>query len=230
MCDDHATMADQPDQPSLYYGLVSTRAIRRYLADEIPTDDLNAILFAATRAPSGHNSQPLRFVVLRRTPAAAAARQLLAVGFAEAWRSERQEPAAGDTSRRARMARTMNQFVDTIADAPAIVLACVKDRGRTDITAGASVYPACQNLLLAARALGYGGVMTQWYFPVEDELARVLELPAGVSIVSVIPLGRPEGEHGPVRRLPLPELVYEDRYGQSAQWAVDPEGTRFSGG
>jgi nitroreductase len=218
-------------QPTLYDGLISTRAIRRYLPDDIPTDDLNAIMFAATRGPSGHNSQPFRFVVLRRTPGAADARALLAKGFALSWQGERHEPPAEDHSRRARMARTMNEFVDTIADAPVIVIACNRDRHRrSDITAGASVYPACQNLLLAARALGYGGVITQWHHPVSEELERVLGLPDGVVIAGVIPLGKPAGAHGPVRRLPLPDLVYENTYGTAAPWARDPEGTRYTGG
>jgi nitroreductase len=219
------------DQPSLYDGLVTTRAIRRYLPDDVPPADLNEIMFAATRGPSGHNTQPFRFVVLRRTEGAAEARRLLALGFAEMWAPQRQEPAAGDTSRPARMARTMNHFVDNIADAPVIVFACydAARRGR-DITAGASVYPACQNLLLAARALGYGGVITQWHHPVADELATALGLPDTVAIAATIPLGKPAGAHGPVRRLPLPELVYENRYGEPAEWARDPDGTRYTGG
>ncbi|MEY2469134.1 MAG: hypothetical protein QOF21_1832 [Actinomycetota bacterium] len=219
------------DEPSLYEGLITTRAIRRYLPDDIPTDDLNAILFAATRGPSGHNTQPFRFLVLRRTPEAAEARKLIARCFAEMWASQREEPAEADTSRRARMARTMNHFVDHIADAPVIVFACFDDaRRRTDITAGASVYPACQNLLLAARALGLGGVITQWHYPVATELAQVLALPDGVGIAATIPLGRPAGGHGAVRRLPLPQLVYENRYAEAAPWAHDPVGTRYTGG
>lgn len=219
------------DEPSLYEGLITTRAIRRYLPDDIPTADLNAMLFAATRGPSGHNTQPARFLVLRRTPDAAEARRLLGRGFVEAWQPNRHEPDQDDTSRRARMARTMNQFVDTIADAPVIVLACFRHAGmRTDITAGASVYPACQNLVLAARALGYGGVITQWHRTVADELATVVGLPEGVSIVATIPLGKPAGGHGAVRRLPLPDLVYENRFGDPAPWAADPPGTRFTGG
>lgn len=220
-----------PEPPTLYEGLVTTRAIRRYLPEDIPAADLNALLFAATRGPSGHNTQPFRFLVLRRTPEATAARKLLGRGFVEAWQSNRQEPADDDSSRRARMARTMNAFVDTIADAPVIVLACFQQgRMRPDITAGASVYPACQNLLLAARALGYGGVITQWHRTVTDELASVLGLPDGVAIVATIPLGKPAGGHGAVRRLPLPELVFENRYGEPAPWAQDPPGTRFTGG
>src|SRR5688572_23915102 len=96
------------ERPTLYDGLLTTRAIRRYLPDDIPVEDLNAMLFAATRGPSGHNSQPFRFVVLRRTPEAAQARALLAQGFAAAWSGERRDPPAEDTSRRARMARAMN--------------------------------------------------------------------------------------------------------------------------
>ena len=218
-------------EPDLYEGLVTTRAIRRYLPDDIPEADLSKILFAATRGPSGHNTQPFRFLVLRRNPEAAEARHLLGEGFKTAWAPNRVEPADGDTGRPARMARTMNHFVDTIADAPVIVFACFRSgRLRDDISAGASVYPACQNLLLAARSLGYGGVMTQWHRPVVDRLEPALDLPEDVSIVNTIPIGRPEGGHGPVRRLPLQDLVYEGRYGRPATWAQDPPGTRYSGG
>ena len=219
------------DSPSLYEGLVTTRAIRRYLPDDVPVKDLNDILFAATRGPSGHNTQPFRFVVLRRTPDAAEARAITARGFVEAWRSQRFEPDDDDASRKARMARTMNHFVDNIADAPVIVFA-VHDQARRgrDITAGASVYPACQNLLLAARAFGYGGVITQWHHPVADELEAALKLPDGVTIAATIPLGKPAGRHGPVRRLPMPDLVFENHYGEPAEWAQDPEGTRYTGG
>lgn len=220
-----------PEPLDLYDGIVTTRAIRRYEADDIPEEDLNKLLFAATRGPSGHNTQPFRFLVLRRTPEAEAARQLLGEGFRAAWAPQRQEPDDDDTSRRARMARTMNHFVDSIADAPVIVLALVHDGlVRGDITAGASVYPACHNMLLAARALGYGGVITMWHNPVTQQLAGVLELPADVSIVATIPLGKPVGSHGPVRRRPLPELVYENRFGEAATWAIDPEGTRYTRG
>ena len=79
---------------------------------------------------------------------------------------------------------------------------------------GANVYPACQNLLLAARALGYGGVMTMWHVLVDDELRALLDIPANTFIAATLALGRPEGSHGPVRRRPLGEIVYEDRWGE----------------
>ena len=219
------------DRPGLYEGLLTTRAIRRYLPDDIPEADLNDLLFAATRAPSGHNRQPFRFLVVRRNAATAEVRAVLTRGYQAAWAANREEPAADDTSRKARMARTMSHFVDHIGEAPVIVFACLDQAVRhADLSAGASVFPACQNLLLAARALGYGGVMTNWHHAVADELAELLALPDDVTIAATIPLGRPVGGHGPVRRLPLPQLVFEDRWGEPAPWAVDPPGTRYTGG
>ena len=82
------------DEISLYEGLVTTRAIRRYGDDDIPAGDLNKMLFAATRGPSGHNTQPLRFLVLRRNAEAVAARVGLVEGddWQIAWQSAGRTP------------------------------------------------------------------------------------------------------------------------------------------
>jgi hypothetical protein len=82
--------------------------------------------------------------------------------------------------------------------------------------------------MLAARALGYGGVITGWHTYVEQELRELLEIPDGVAIHATIPLGKPVGRHGPVRRQPLQEIVYEDQWEQEASWATDPDGTNFT--
>ncbi len=124
----------------------------------------------------------------------------------------------------------MQHFVDHFEEVPVVVLPCLQRYRDPHPTEGASVYPACQNLLLAARALGYGGVITMWHSFVEGALREMLEIPDGVAIAATIPLGRPMGGgHGPVRRRPLPELVFEDRWDDAAPWAVDPPGTRFTG-
>ena len=124
----------------------------------------------------------------------------------------------------------MQHFVDHFEEIPVVVLPCLQRYRAPHPTEGASVYPACQNLLLAARALGYGGVITMWHSFVEPQLRALLALPEDVAIAATIPLGRPVGGgHGPVRRRPLPELVYEERWGSPAPWAVDPPGTRFTG-
>lgn len=220
----------------LYEGLCTTRAIRRYLPEDVSEEDLAKILFAATRAPSGSNRQIARFLVLRRIPEARAPREVLGRGFRESWSAkrgrDRYDEGSGTEadSPKARQARTVQRYVDAFEDVPVVVLVCAGVRsGELGFLDGGSVYPACQNLLLAARALGYGGVMSVWHMAVHDELRESLGIPPDVVIAATITLGRPEGRHGPVRRRPLGEAVYDGGWGQTAAWAMDPEGTRFSG-
>lgn len=192
------------------------------------------MLFAASRAPSGSNRQKFRFVVLRDGERARQAKALLGEGGRRLWAGKRagdgydQGSGSEDASPKARMARTMQRFVDHFEDAPVVFLACLIRYRDANPYEGASLYPAVQNLLLAARTLGYGGVITGWHGPVVGELRELLEIPDGVAIHATIPMGRPEGNHGPVRRRPLAEMVYEDRWGNAPGWAVDPPGTRFA--
>ena len=109
-----------------------------------------------------------------------------------------------------------------------LVLPCFVRYREPTSTEGASVYPACQNLLLAARALGYGGVLTLWHGLVEAELRALLGIPDDAFVAATITLGKPVGNHGPVRRRPLSELVFADRWDEPAPWAVDPPGTAFT--
>lgn len=219
---------------SLLEGMATTRAIRRYTDEPIPLDDLTSILWHATRAPSGSNRQPFRFVVLRDGPLATEAKALLGRSFRDMWAAKRRadgyETGSGaeGSSPKARMARTMQHFVDQLEATPVVVLPCLVRYRDPHPSEGASIYPACQNLLLAARALGYGGVMTTWHAFVEPELRALLGIPDDVAIAATIPLGRPAGHHGPVRRRPLAELVYEDRWDAPAAWAVDPDSTEHT--
>ncbi len=223
-----------PPDLSLLDGLATTRAIRRYTGAPIPEADLATILWHASRAPSGSNRQPFRFLVLRDGPTAREAKALLGRSFRELWAAKRQADGydagsgADAGTPKARMAATMAHFVDHLEEVPVVVLPCLVRHRDPHPSEGASVYPACQNLLLAARALGYGGVMTTWHTVVEDELRSLLGVPDHVAIAATIPLGVPAGRHGPVRRRPLAELVYEDGWDQPAPWATDPPGTRFT--
>jgi nitroreductase len=227
-------MADA--DPTLLDGIATTRSIRRYRDEPIPDADLARMFFAATRAPQGSNRQGFRFVVLRDGPRAREARRLLTGAAARLWGGKREtdgyDEGSGATanSPKARMAATMQHFTDHFGEAPVIVLACLWLHRPASFAMGGSVFPAVQNLLLAARALGYGGVITGVHGYCEDELRTVLGLPPPdqVAIAATIPLGRPAGRHGPVRRRPLAEVVYDDAWAAGAPWAVDPPDARFT--
>ena len=161
-------------------------------------DDLAQILWHAGRAPSGSNRQPFRFLVLRDGPERdgreVVARRVVPAG----WAAKRER----DGYRPSRFADSMQQYVDRFESVPVVVLVCLDRYREPDPYEGASVYPACQNLLLAARALGYGGALTMWHLGVEAELRELLSIPSTWRLSACITLGVPAGRHGPLRRKP----------------------------
>ena len=84
--------------------------------------------------------------------------------------------------------------------------------GRTSVVGGASLYPAVQNLLTAARAEGLGGVLTTLVCRREPEVQAILGLPENWAVHAMVPLGWPRGGHGPLTRMPLDEMVRYDRW------------------
>jgi nitroreductase len=229
-------MSAMTEQPAidLLDGIATTRAIRRYRHEPVPDAVLRDILFAATRAPSGSNRQPFRLLVLTDGPKAIEAKRLVGEAARRAWNAKRATDGydtgsgADAASPKARTAQAMQRFVDEFDRVPVLILPCLVRYREPSSFEGASVYPACQNLLLAARALGYGGVLTGWHFGVEAELRALLDVPDNVFMAATITLGKPEGAHGPVRRRPMAELVFEESWGRSPSWAVDPPGTRHT--
>ncbi len=209
-------MTRRSEPIGLLEGLSTTRAIRRYTDAAIPDDDLATILWHAGRAPSGSNRQPFRFLVLRDGEPAQAAKRVLGEAFRAGWNAKRE----GDGYRPSRFADSMQRYVDRFEQTPVVVLVCLERYRAPSPYEGASVYPACQNLLLAARALGYGGALTMWHLGVQAELRTLLDIPPEVALSACITLGVPEGSHGPLKRKPLDEVVFEDTWGTAASWAA----------
>lgn len=209
---------------TLLEGLRTTRAIRRYTDAPVPDADLAEILWYAGRAPSGTNRQPFRFLVLRRDDEVARpARALLGRSFRDAWSAKQADMGvtAGSDTAKERMAASMQHYVDHLEQTPVIVLVGLERYRAPHPYEGASVYPACQNLLLAARALGYGGALTGFHHPVESELRQLLAIPERVALSACITLGVPAGRHGPLRRKPIADLVHDGRWGRRAEWLAD---------
>jgi nitroreductase len=75
-----------------------------------------------------------------------------------------------------------------------------------------SIYPAVQNLLLAARAHGLAASMSTWHLLAEAEVKQVLDIPKGVRTYSLIPIGWPMGRFGPVVRKPIDEVIRQDHW------------------
>ena len=199
---------------SIGEAMFSSRAIRRLRPDPIPEQDLRDILLAATQAPSGGNSQPWHFLLIREE----AQRQALGVLYREAWWAKRSDAginAPEDIPETDRVARSAMRLADEIGSAPAIVLVCAVAQG---FGAASSVIPAEQNLLLAARALGVGGLITTLHADVDERLHEQFAIPEVAQVVYCVPLGYPRGNFGPLNRKPVTDVVSLDRWGDGPDW------------
>jgi nitroreductase len=101
-----------------------------------------------------------------------------------------------------------------IHEAPVWIVPCLEGANPTRAS-GSSIYPAVQNMLLAARALGLGATLTTLYLQFEEEAEAAFGLPPNVHSYALLPIGYPMGRFGPVRRIALPDVVYEDRWGRT---------------
>ena len=195
----------------LFEAMFSQRAIRSFKPDPIPDDVLDHILTAATKAPSGGNSQPWAFVVVRdpavRSELGACATERFAAMYEGAL--ARAEP--GDPQPFPRL----KPMVDAIDVIPVWVVVCavLPEGAPENMSAmlGGSIFPAVQNLLLAARGHGIGSVLTGLLSGPRPK--EILGLPDRVEPMAFIPLGYPDKEHfGPTTRRPISEVVHHDRW------------------
>ncbi|MBI4338868.1 MAG: nitroreductase family protein [Chloroflexi bacterium] len=199
---------------SLMEALRVQRSIRRFSSKPVPDDAIRTILRAATLAPSGANRQPWRFVVVRDP---AHKRQI------GEWYDEGSRITYGDRQRGAApRAAAEERREPTFSDVPMIILVCVDALStnpgpHSDFIRGASVYPAMQNLMLAATALGLGTRPTTMHRHHEADIKALLGIPESVDIAAIVPLGYlGEGEHfGGKKRKPLAEVAFQERWGQS---------------
>ena len=180
--------------------LATQRAVR--LFDRRPIDDttIQKVLKAATRAPSARNIQPWRFIVVR-----------------EAESKRRLGEIFDDLGARLYGAGAPERT--PWAEVPVLIVVASENAFGTEQSGmaalGASIYPAVQNLLLAAHALGLGTVLTTRWKSREAELRPILGLPENMGVHAIIPLGWPANPHGRNRRKPVREVTSRERYGDA---------------
>ena len=190
--------------------------MRRLKPDPVPAALIRKTLEAGVSAPSGGNMQRWRFLVVRDPEI----KKMVGAYYKRTWdevvspRYRAGEPAPATSRERfERMLDTAQYLADHIHEAPVWIIPCMQGANPTR-TAGSSIYPAVQNMLLAARALGLGATLTTLYLNFEKEVETTLGLPADVHSYALIPIGYPIGRFGPVRRVPLADVAYDDRWGQ----------------
>jgi nitroreductase len=192
----------------LFEAIRTTRAMRRLdSARPVSETDIWTILEAASKAPTGGNSQPVRWIVVTDPEK----KRRLGAIYGEAWKPVREIYAQRNEDAIAPILRSADHLGDHMGEAPVLLI----PTSRSDDPA--SVYPACQNLFLAARALGLGTALTTVHRLREGEVKEVLGIPDDVHTWAMIPVGYPLGKWGEAERRPVAETTYWDRYGDKRE-------------
>ncbi len=200
----------------------TARTIRRFTDAPVEDATLARCLEAARWAPSGANAQRWRFVVLRspetRDAVARAAAQALEV-IEPVYGMSR--PAPDDDTRAARTNRATYELHDRAGEYTSVLFAQMHFPTASELLLGGSIFPAMQNFLLAARAVGLGACMTSWAsYGGEAILREAVGVPDDWMLAGHIVVGWPRGRHGTVRRRPLADAVNLDRWDAPADALV----------
>ena len=185
------------------------RACRDFSDRPVVDDDIARVLEAATYAPSAENGQPWVFVVVRDDATLTQIHDLTL----RAWQGGARAGAA------LRLEESLLADVDRgiagggYRTAPVLVVVAADTERGFPSTVGSSIFPAIQNLLLAATALGLGSALTTITTAFADELRELLGLPAHIAPQAVVPLGHPARPPGLSRREPFEEHTHRDRFG-----------------
>jgi nitroreductase len=216
--DDPSRRTPMAESSELFDIIHNMRAMRRLKPDPVPDALINKILKAGACAPNGGNTQRWRFLVIKDAKIKKAVQTWYKRAFDEVVgpRYATSAPPPGVTKERyQRQHAAVEYLTDHFHEAPVWIVACLEEGTAAPTRfSGASIYPAVQNMLLAARALGLGATLTTRHLLFEKETEAALGLPRGVHSYAILPIGYPMGRFGPVGRGPLADVVYEDRWGK----------------
>jgi len=205
-----------PDEIGLFEALYTQRAIRAFKPDPVPDELIHKLIESATKAPSGSNWQDWKFLVIRDPE--------LKRRIGEYYRRAGEELQARRVAQLQAAAPPMRASAANMAEhmheVPVLILACIVHSGSpTRMERGASIYPAVQNLLLAARGLGLGSVITTIHKRYEEEIKTLLGIPENVETAALLPVGYPASgaRYGPTRRNPVEEVTFLDTWGNQGK-------------
>lgn len=202
----------------------TTRAMRRLKPDAVPDELVVKILDAGIRAPNGGNNQTWHFVVVKDMAIKKAVQVIYKKAFDEIIGpkyASAEPPPGSDADKYHRQHLAVEYLTDHYHEAPVWIVACVNHGEKPPTSsamlrmAGASIYPAVQNMLLAARALGLGASLTTRHMCFAEEADAALQLPDGYLSYAILPIGYPMGNFGPTGRGDLRDFVSFDRVGEA---------------
>lgn len=204
----------------VFEAIYTSRALRRFKPDPVPEDVVFQLIDAGIRAPTGHNSQDWRFVVVTDAESKAQMQEFSKRAWSLAFPAYQSDEAIDALPRTQRLSiQGVKDLAFSLASVPLIVVVCGL-RGKHS-SPGGSHFPAIQNILLAARALGLGGSIFNLPMVGGDELYELLGVPESNEIYACVPIGYPLDKPGPLSRKPVKKVAYLERFGEPWPFAQE---------
>lgn len=202
----------------IYDAIYTLRAMRRLKTDPVPEELVWKVLDAAIRAPSGGNQQPWAFIVVTDP----AKKRQIGEWYLEAWNKAYAVAGVKDAMlANPVMAKTFtsaDHLANNIADVPVLIFAAVRTSGLAETSGqGPNIFPAVQNLMLAARAEGMGTTLTTLHRAHEKDTRDLLGIPDGFETMAMIPLGWPKGKFGSGPRRPVEQVTHWESWDNHKQ-------------
>jgi len=208
------------DDPSLFEVLYTSRALRRFKPDPVPEEIVFQLVDAAIRAPTGHNKQDWRFVVVTDADAKRRMQEWSERAWKAAFAEYQTDESIDALPRTQRLSiRGVKDLAHNLADVPLIIV--VTGLRGSHSSPGGSHFPAVQNMLLAARALGLGGSIFNLPMVGQGRLYELLGVPETNEIYCVVPIGYPTDKPGPLSRKPVKKVAYVNRFGEPWPFAQE---------
>ena len=202
----------------LYEAIYTTRSMRRLKPDPVPPELIVKVIEAATMGPSGSNRQPWMFIVVREQ----AMKDFVAERYRKGWEvyfkpAARELVAKEPDHPQSRILRSARYLAEHIAECPVLIFACVKfynDPARKGQPMQNALFPAIQNLCLAARGYGLGTSITGLHMMFGKEINAKLGVPPEYANIAMIPMGYPKGRWARPDRKPALSVTFWERWGE----------------
>ncbi|MGI9324316.1 MAG: nitroreductase family protein [Pseudomonadales bacterium] len=199
----------------IFEAMETCRAIRYFKSDPVDQALIDKVLYAATRAPSPGNTQGWDLVVITDPDRRATLGQGIAAIMAPAVEHATKAfagPEGGVDPVQKRMLDGALNLANRLHEIPVHILVCGRAVYPPDTPdesfVWSALYPATQNILLAARSLGLGTCLTTYQKAAEPLIREVLAIPDDVYIGAYIPMGWPDRSFGQLARKPLDTFVH----------------------
>ena len=187
-------------------------AMRYFKEDPVPKEEIEKLIYAATRASSPGNSQGWEFLVIDDPEVKSVMQNKILEGMGPFFANR--PPGADGVEER--MMQGAEHLARNFAKVPAWIVCMARKvyppHDPQESFMHSTAYPAAQNMIVAARSLGIGTCFTTFPGQAEPEIREMCNVPDDLHMFVYVAVGYPERKFMPVKRKPIDDVITWNQY------------------